>query len=258
MLNYQVSKIRGAQDIIPLMVGRERCTAEMYYGPNVRDHYIVHFCFSGRGTVVKDDYKYEVREGELFIIRPGENVTYYPDKQDPWYYAWISFVGDRAGVFKCGATVRKSPNDIGIRLLDLVESGETSADIFCALIYELIYCLYSEGADPYDRIAEVRRYIRIKMKGNISASDIADMFNYERSYLHRLFKEKYGVTVKQYMTSVRMARAKRLLESGKSVVETAYEAGYCNEFNFSKAFKQFYVVSPSTLKPKNVNKKELD
>ena len=96
------------------------------------------------------------------------------------------------------------------------------------------------------------------MKGNISASDIAERFNYERSYLHRLFKEKYGVSVKQYMTLVRMNRAKRLLESGKSVVETAYEAGYCNEFNFSKAFKQFYGVYPSAMKPKNMNKMELD
>ena len=258
MINYQVSKARGSVDIIPLMVGRERCTPEMNYGPNVRDHYIVHFCFSGKGTVVKDDYKHEVHGGELFIIRPGETVTYYPDRTDPWYYAWISFVGERASVFKGGATVRKTPEDIGIRLLDLVEAGETSSDIFCSLIYNLIYCLYSDDAAPYDRISEVRRFIRVKMKGNISASDIADRFNYERSYLHRLFKEKYGVTVKQYMTSVRMFRAKRLLESGKSVGETAYEAGYSNEFNFSKAFKQFYGISPSALKPKNMNKKELD
>ena len=258
MINYQVSKVRGAQDIIPLMVGRERCTPEMSYGPNVRDHYIVHFCFSGLGVVIKEGVKHTVHAGELFIIRPGETVTYHPDPTDPWYYAWISFVGERASVFKNGATVRDIPEDIGIRLLDLVEAGESNSDIFTSLIYNLIFCLYSESASPYDRIAEVRRFIRVKMKGNISASDIAEKFNYERSYLHRLFKEKYGVTVKQYMTSVRMSRAKRLLESGKSVVETAYETGYCNEFNFSKAFKQFYGVCPSAMKPKNMNKKELD
>ena len=257
MLNYQVKCARGAQDIIPLMVGRERCTPEMGYGPHVRDHYIVHFCISGCGVVVKEDFKYNVKAGELFIIRPGEVVTYYPDPIDPWYYSWVSFIGARSEVFIKGATVRKTPEDIGIRLLDLVEAGETNADIFTSLIYNLIYCLYSEGALPYDRIAEVRRFIRFKLKGNMSASDIADRFNYERSYLHRMFKKKYGMTVKQYMTTVRMTRAKRLLESGKSVVETAYETGYSNEFSFSKAFKQFYGATPVSMKPKNMNKNEL-
>ena len=91
-----------------------------------------------------------------------------------------------------------------------------------------------------------------------SAEDIAEMFNYERSYLHRLFKERYGMTVKQYMTEVRMRQAKRLLKAGHSVIETAYQTGYGNEFNFSKAFKKFFGVPPSAMKPKQMNKKELN
>lgn len=258
MINYKVNCPKGMTDILPVMVGRSRCTPDMSYGPRVRDHYIIHFCISGRGVLYKKGEEYNVEEGEMFIIRPGEETTYTADTKNPWYYTWISFVGERASVFDKGQCVRRIPGDIAIRLLDLVEAGETSADIFVSLLYNLIYDLYSVSSLPYDRLAELRRYIRYKMKMNASASEIAEMFNYERSYLHRKFKERYGITVKQYITEVRMTRAKNLLLAGYSVVETSYRTGYCNEFVFSKAFKKFYGTSPSTLKPKQMNKKELN
>ena len=257
MINYKVNCPLEAVDFIPLMVGRSRCTPDMSYGPHVRDHYIIHFCISGRGILYKDGAEYNVEEGEMFIIRPGEVATYTADEKNPWYYAWVSFLGTRASLFDKGQSVRRIPDDTAIRLLDLVESGETSADIYISILYNLVYLLRSDAALPYDRVAEVRRYISMKLKGNESAEDIAEMFNYERSYLHRLFKERYGMTVKQYMTEVRMRQAKRLLKAGHSVIETAYQTGYCNEFNFSKAFKKFFGVPPSAMKPKQVNKKEL-
>lgn len=258
MINYKVNCHREATDLIPLMVGRSRCTPDMSHGPHVRDHYIIHFCISGRGVLYKEGKEFNVEAGEFFLIRPGECTTYTADSNNPWYYTWISFVGKRAAVFDKGRCVRKIPDDIAIRLLDLVDAGESSGDIFISLLYELIFKLYSKPSLPYDRIAEVRRYIQYKLKGKDSASDIAEMFNYERSYLYRLFKERYGTTVKQYMTEVRMARAVQLLRAGHTVIETAYVLGYCNEFNFSTAFKKFYGSSPNSMKPKQINKKELN
>ena len=65
----------------------------------------------------------------------------------------------------------------------------------------------------------------------------------ERDY--RLFKGKYGIGPKEYLTRVRLNKAKWLLSKEYSVAECASMVGYSDTFTFSKAYKKFYGVSPS-------------
>ena len=85
----------------------------------------------------------------------------------------------------------------------------------------------------------------------INVEKISSMFGFERSYLYRLFKKEYGISVKEYIIKVRMDKAKELLKSGSTVADVAELVGYSDEFAFSKAFKKYLGISPLSFKKTN-------
>jgi len=82
-----------------------------------------------------------------------------------------------------------------------------------------------------------------------------DMFM-NRVTLYRKILSITGKTPIEFIRSIRLKRAARLLEkSGMSVAEIAYEVGFSNPKNFTKAFKEEFKVLPSQYVG---NKKESD
>ena len=79
---------------------------------------------------------------------------------------------------------------------------------------------------------------------DLRVEEIADKMNLDRRYLSRIFKEKTGQTVQEYLISVRMEAAKQQLVRGASVNEAAKLSGYEDVCNFSKMFKRLFGVSP--------------
>ena len=63
------------------------------------------------------------------------------------------------------------------------------------------------------------------------------------------FKQIFGLTIYDYLLSVRMAKARSLLdESELSVTQIALDVGYEYSGNFSTAFKRYFGVSPSRMR----------
>ncbi|MFD0673338.1 response regulator [Cohnella sp. GCM10027633] len=65
------------------------------------------------------------------------------------------------------------------------------------------------------------------------------------SYLRAIFKKTFGMTVGEYMTHVRMNRAKELLGGNIRLADIAERTGYQDAGYFSKVFKKFYGMTPS-------------
>ena len=89
------------------------------------------------------------------------------------------------------------------------------------------------------------RDIEYSYMEDITVDSVARTFGFERSYLYRMFKERYGMGVKDYIIKTRIERAKELLSEGFSVCDTAALVGYRDQFNFSRSFKSYYGHSPS-------------
>ena len=237
-------------DVYPLFVGEQDCDRGHTFGPFVREYYIIHFCSSGCG-VLKDKYgTHKISAGELFVIRPGEVTVYSADQKTPWSYHWIAFSGSRASAFLGARSVYTTPEGMCERLKELIGGGVAASDIYVSFIYELMYRLFSENTDDEadDKLGKIRQYIRYNYMDNLRVSSLARSFGFERSYLYRIFKKRYGVGIKEYITDVRMEYARKFLTEGYTVGECAHMVGYEDEFNFSKSFKRHFGISPSELK----------
>lgn len=62
-------------------------------------------------------------------------------------------------------------------------------------------------------------------------------------YVSHLFKEELGETFVEYLTRIRIDKAKQLLKEGNSVKETAKLVGFCDVAYFNKVFKKHVGVT---------------
>lgn len=248
MKNIIITAERENADLAPIFVGEEKCAPAHSFGPYIRDHTIIHAVLSGKGRLTDKYGEHEINAGQLFIIRRGEETVYTADRRDPWHYVWIAFVGEGERLYDGEKTVYDAPSSAVRELSELINAKVTSSDAYTAVLYSLTHKLFSGNGRERDRIAEIKRYIEYNYMNSISVGSLAKEFGYERSSLYRGFVSRYGIGVKEYLTELRMTRAKDFLSAGRTVSEAAYLVGYHDEFGFSRAFKKHFGEAPSKYK----------
>ncbi|MBO1914105.1 helix-turn-helix transcriptional regulator, partial [Microvirga sp. 3-52] len=57
-----------------------------------------------------------------------------------------------------------------------------------------------------------KEYIQTHFKASIALEDVAHLVNLSPNYFSNLFKEEFGETFIEFLTKIRMERAKELIE----------------------------------------------
>lgn len=89
-------------------------------------------------------------------------------------------------------------------------------------------------------IKELLEYIQSHIADSqLSLERIAQHFNHHKIYLNRIFKEKLGISIYQYILMSRVSMAKRLLEESSDVQYCCEACGFNDYNNFIRTFKRF-------------------
>lgn len=109
--------------------------------------------------------------------------------------------------------------------------------------------------DCSDRFSKVNAYILRNFDHDITLNEVASVANMAVSTFCNYFKEHYRVTFVEYLNTVRIGHACKLLsELEENVVEIAYKCGFNNLANFNRQFKKIKKMTPSKYrKTSNVN-----
>ncbi|WNS44625.1 helix-turn-helix domain-containing protein [Paenibacillus sp. MMS20-IR301] len=92
----------------------------------------------------------------------------------------------------------------------------------------------------------IRDYIAEHYHEPLSLDQLAGMAGLRPKYFGELFKKTFGQSLMDYLTGLRMGRAKQYLqESDYLLREIAHKVGYSDEFYFSRKFKKETGVAPS-------------
>lgn len=106
--------------------------------------------------------------------------------------------------------------------------------------------------DPKDVICEIKEYIDKNHCSQIKIKMFSDKYFFSKEYLSKLFKKSYGIGIYEYVLKLRMKKAKELLEDNElQIQEISDRLGYSNNNYFSKAFKNYYGISPSECQGKS-------
>lgn len=102
-----------------------------------------------------------------------------------------------------------------------------------------------------DHFGRINEYIMKNFQDDIPLPRIANEANMAVTTFCNFFKEHYRVTFVEYLNSIRVGHACRLLaEENRNIVEVAYECGFNNLANFNRQFKKIKTMTPSEYRKK--------
>lgn len=101
------------------------------------------------------------------------------------------------------------------------------------------------AADRREQIRPVLAYVEGHRRESITLDDVAGVVHVSSSRVRHVFKDVTGVGFKEYVTSVRLAEAKRLLlDTELSIAEMARTVSYTNLNQSYRVFRRSCAMSP--------------
>ncbi|MBO9605094.1 MAG: helix-turn-helix transcriptional regulator [Paenibacillaceae bacterium] len=128
-------------------------------------------------------------------------------------------------------------------------SSRQFADCFEWLLTEAAQLLaeQKEGHHPVKHF--MLEYIHTNYYEDLSLEMVADRMNMSANYFSTYFKEKTGVNFTDYLTELRIMKAKQLLlHSGQRIQDIAEQVGYLNANSFTRMFKKVTGITPGEYK----------
>ena len=262
---YLEPKQSQALDLFLCHSGIENCNPSYSFGPETRDHFIIHYILDGKGEFTVNNNTYKLGKKDGFLIRPGEETYYKADDKDPWIYMWIGFNGIKAETYLKYANldennhIFKYEKDSSLKkcileILSLNIMNNSNRLKIDGLLYLFIGNLKENNKymDKENSNTQVDEYINISIdfinnnySNNIKVTDIANYVGLNRSYFSNLFTKKIGISPQEYLLSLKMERACNLLTNLQlSIGDVARQVGYEDQLTFSKIFKKSKGVSP--------------
>ncbi|MCL2068521.1 MAG: AraC family transcriptional regulator [Oscillospiraceae bacterium] len=243
---------RGFRDINPLLCGEERCVPLQTAGPAVRGHYLLHYVFSGKGSMNVGGKQYPVTAGQILCASPFVQASYHADEKNPWHYGWVGFESGIELDFLFSRPVIDAPHTRGVfHSICGCEHVHIAREFYiCSKIYELLSLLCGQNILPQEPapsyILKAINYIESNYVQPVSINRLAQSLNLDRSYFSIAFKRATGKSPQQYLVDHRLEKAAELMarhsyrpgEAGQSV-------GYPDIFNFSRMFKRRFGMSPT-------------
>lgn len=243
--------------------------------PHISSHpdlssYLFIMVLSGSGTLSYLEQQYTLSEGDCALIN-CKNAYYHKSSDDLWTIRWIHFYGPTAaGIYQKylerGGQIIFRPHqierftDCWEKMFRLASSDDHIKDMKINEQLSCLCCLImAESRHPGSRqdtgrhqsLLEIREYLRDHLSEKITLDILSEKFYINKYYLTRLFRNKYGITINDYLLQIRISHAKELLRfSGMSMEEIGESCGITPLYYFSRIFKRVEGISPRDYRKK--------
>lgn len=98
-------------------------------------------------------------------------------------------------------------------------------------------------------VAKIQKYMQEHYLEGITLEEVAEDFFVSKEYLSKAFKTETGKGFSEYLTSLRMEKAKELiLQYHVPIREVSERVGYVDQAHFYKTFKKYFDMTPGEMR----------
>ena len=222
--------------------------------------YAVVYIETGDGTFISPPTgQVALQPGDVLRLFPDVPTLYYPhsswvEKSIVWHGPDMQAL-QQVGYFSPDNMVIPDPTRAVARahaaLADLMGDEDLVAvlerkNIIMTMILELFRSTrHNEKNRHNDRLMrQAVAFLAQHYPEDIAIPQLARRFRLSTTHFRRRFREYTGRSPREFITSMRISKAKELITHGKSVKEAAWLVGYEDPFYFMRVFKNVVGVPP--------------
>lgn len=230
--------------------------------PHSHTFYELELVIDGKGQMNINGKELEAKRGFLHFADPMDSHSFIAD--EPFTLWNVSFIdcdiySDVLEELFCNPDIRSfriSKEDTQ-RIVSLFEMLEYEADHpgkddlqeqLLKIILKIAARYIPKTAKQdyrHNPIFKTLRFIQTHFREDISLENVAEHVGFSSQYLSRLFHKKLGISYKQYLTTIRVSYAQRLLETNNMKnIDICFESGFNSYSSFSRAFEKVVGTSP--------------
>jgi AraC-like DNA-binding protein len=253
-----------------LLVGHQKCSPEWHQLQRAIQQHSIWLIIKGKGIFTINGKHYPAEPGKFFCFSPDMVVERRTDPEQPLEYYFLRFhytetyeekeqwiyrdSAEAAFPMEGMYTVHNTPQLIYLfEQLDLLwkRRGHMTAmrrkilllEFFMTVIQD--FRAQKETGDTTAAIELTQDYMIGHYQEPLTLEGLAQMAGLSMSHYSRLFKKYSGYSPIEYLTHLRVDRAKELLVLYDYRLKSiAGSVGYTDEFYFSRIFKKITGVSP--------------
>ena len=255
-------------------IGIRRAIHRVTTPEHTHDYIEIVYVTRGKALEYVDGVKYEVSRGDMLFMTPNSIHSFEPlenyEKIEVFFSTSlignaVSTTGDKLAMLalssfndmrasKSYGLIRLSGNDIteaefllGIMEKEFKSKKKCYEELMCGclniLLIKMIRGSENERKSVFSMVA---RYIDENFDKPLSLSALSAKCFYNPSYFSRIFKEKFGSSLTDYIKRKRIEESKRLLLSSElNVDEISRRVGFTDKSAFYRAFYEETEKTPA-------------
>ncbi|MFL0253012.1 helix-turn-helix domain-containing protein [Clostridium neuense] len=229
------------------------------------EYYVIGFIENGRRYLSCKNKEYTIGTGDLILFNPNDNHTCTQIDNKTLDYRCINIqpqimskivyeiTGKECLPYFNQHIIFHSDSIFSLKELHLMIMKETKdfkkEEILFFLIKQLIEeytepALFIETSVPSTEIKTVCEFLEKNYTKNISLNTLSELTGLSKYYLLHSFTKQKGISPYNYLETIRINNAKKLLEKHVPPIDVALKTGFSDQSHFSNFFKKFIGLTP--------------
>ncbi len=228
------------------------------------EHYVIGFVEDGQRKLSCKNKEYNIGKGNVILFNPGDNHACVQSDNGTFDYrgfnisknTMLDLAKEVTGKSELPGFSENVVYDDEITcylrpLHEMIMSGSSDFEKEENLLFLISHLIQNYGQPFESCVPECRReiekaceFMHQHFNERIYLEQICRYSGLSKSTLLRAFTKSKGITPYRYLETIRINKAKELLENGVQPIEAAMQTGFSDQSHFTNYFTSFIGLAP--------------